>query len=160
MHRGSIGLKSVLVLSILIIYSIAGAALALGQSDKDKDALPRPERGIAIYTEFSGVIVPPGESVRMELTADNKGKRDENISMKISEVPKGWRASLKAPNFSVDAVPVPATKTRTITFLAPNSSFNRLLNRSATVRSLYLLASWGAMGMISFPRPFLSIRGT
>jgi len=118
MHRGSIGLKSVLVLSILIIYSIAGAALALAQSDKDKDALPRPERGIAIYTEFSGVIVPPGESVRMELTADNKGKRDENISLKISQVPKGWRASLKAPNFSVDAVPVPATKTRTMTFLA------------------------------------------
>jgi uncharacterized membrane protein len=118
MRRGSIGLKSVLVLSILIIYSIAGAALALAQSDKDKDVLPRPERGIAIYTEFSGIIVPPGESVRMELTADNKGKRDENISMKISQVPKGWRASLKAPNFSVDAVPVPATKTRTMTFLA------------------------------------------
>jgi uncharacterized membrane protein len=118
MQRGSIGLKSVLILSILIIYSIGGAALALAQSDKDKDILPRPERGIAIYTEFSGVIVPPGESVRMELTADNKGKRDENISMKLSQVPKGWRASLKAPNFSVDAVPVPATKTRTMTFLA------------------------------------------
>ncbi len=118
MQRGSIGLKSVLVLSILIIYSLAGAALALAQADKDKDVLPRPDRGIAIYTEFSGVIVPPGESVRMELTADNKGRRDENISMKITQVPKGWRASLKAPNFSVDAVPVPATKTRTITFLA------------------------------------------
>ncbi|NWF54465.1 MAG: hypothetical protein HXY45_06690 [Syntrophaceae bacterium] len=90
----------------------------LAQADKDKDVLPRPERGIAVYTEFSGVIVPPGESVRMELTADNKGKRDENISLKITQVPKGWRASLKAPNFSVDAVPVPATKTRTMTFLA------------------------------------------
>jgi uncharacterized membrane protein len=100
------------------MFSVSGAVTALAQSDKDKDVLPRPERGIAVYTEFSGVIVPPGEPVRMELTADNKGKRDENISMKISQVPKGWRASLKAPNFSVDAVPVPATKTRTITFLA------------------------------------------
>ena len=118
MRRGSIGLKSVLFLSILILFSVAGAATVLGQSEKDKDVLPRPERGISIYTEFSGVIVPPGESVRMELTADNKGKRDENISMKISQVPKGWRASLKAPNFNVDAVPVPATKTRTMTFLA------------------------------------------
>jgi uncharacterized membrane protein len=118
MRRRSIGMKSVLFLSIFIIFSIAGAATVLAQADKDKDVLPRPERGIAIYTEFSGVIVPPGESVRMELTADNKGKRDENISMKISQVPKGWRASLKAPNFTVDAVPVPATKTRTLTFLA------------------------------------------
>jgi uncharacterized membrane protein len=118
MRRGSIGLKSVLIFSILILLSIGGTATVPAQSDKEKDVLPRPERGIAIYTEFSGVIVPPGESVRMELTADNKGKRDENISLKISQVPKGWRASLKAPNFSVDAVPVPATKTRTMTFLA------------------------------------------
>ena len=118
MRRGSIGLKSVLIFSILILLATSGAAKALAQSEKEKDVLPRPERGIAIYTEFSGVIVPPGESVRMELTADNKGKRDENISLKISQVPKGWRASLKAPNFSVDAVPVPATKTRTLTFLA------------------------------------------
>jgi uncharacterized membrane protein len=54
----------------------------------------------------------------MELTADNKGKKDENFILKISQVPKGWRASLKAPNFTVDAVPVPATKIRTLTFLA------------------------------------------
>ena len=118
MRRGSIGLKSVLFLSILILFSVAGAATVLAQSDKDKDVLPRPERGIAIYTEFSGVVVPPGEAVRMELTADNKGKRDENFLMKISQIPKGWRASLKAPSFTVDAVPVPATKARTLTFLA------------------------------------------
>ncbi len=118
MRRGSIGLKSVLFLSIFIISSMAGATTVLAQAEKDKDVLPRPERGIAIYTEYSGVIVPPGESVRMDLTAENKGKRDENISMKISQAPKGWRVSLKAPNFTVNAVPVPATKTRTMTFLA------------------------------------------
>jgi uncharacterized membrane protein len=118
MRRGSIGLKSVLFLSILILFSVAGVATVLAQSDKDKDVLPRPERGIAIYTEFSGVVVPPGEAVRMELTADNKGKRDENFLLKISQIPRGWRAFLKAPNFTVDAVPVPATKTRTLTFLA------------------------------------------
>jgi uncharacterized membrane protein len=118
MRRGSIGLKSVFFLSILILFSVAGIATVLAQSDKDKDVLPRPERGIAIYTEFSGVVIPPGEAVRMELTADNKGKRDENFLMKISQIPKGWRASLKAPSFTVDAVPVPATKTRTLTFLA------------------------------------------
>ena len=118
MRRGSIGLKSVLFLSILIMLSISGVVTALAQADKDKDVLPRPERGIAIYTEFSGVVVPPGEAVRMELTADNKGKTDENFVLKITQIPKGWRASLKAPNFTVDSVPVPATKTRTLTFLA------------------------------------------
>ncbi len=118
MRRGSFGQKSVLILSILIILAFAGAAGVMAQADKDKDVLPRPERGIAIYSEFSGVVVPPGESVRMELTADNKGKTDENFVLKISQVPKGWRASLKAPNYTVDSIPVPATKTRTLTFVA------------------------------------------
>jgi len=89
MRRGSIGLKSVLFLSILIMLSISGVVTALAQADKDKDVLPRPERGIAIYTEFSGVVVPPGEAVRMELTADNKGKTDENFVLKITQIPKG-----------------------------------------------------------------------
>lgn len=118
MRRGSMGHKSVLILSILIIMALAGATTVLAQADKDKDVLPRPERGIAIYSEFSGVVVPPGESVRMELTADNKGKTDENFVFKISQVPKGWRASLRAPNYTVDSIPVPATKIRTLTFLA------------------------------------------
>ena len=118
MRRGSVGQKSVLIFSILILFAVAGAAGVLAQADKDKDVLPRPERGIAIYSEFSGVVLPPGESVRMELTADNKGKTDENFVLKISQVPKGWRAFLKAPNFTVDSIPVPATKTRTLTFLA------------------------------------------
>jgi uncharacterized membrane protein len=56
--------------------------------------------------------------VRMELTVDNKGKKDENIALKISSVPKGWKASLKAPNYTVNAVPVPGGKTKTLTFSA------------------------------------------
>jgi len=90
----------------------------LAAQEKEKDVLPRPERGIAIYTEYSGVSVSLGESVRMELTADNKGKTDENFVLKLTQVPKGWKAFLKAPNYTVDSIPVPATKNRTLTFLA------------------------------------------
>ena len=115
MQRGSLGFKTILVFSILILFSFSAG---LAQTEKERDILPRPERGIAIYTEFSGVMVPPGETVRMELTADNKGKTDESFILKIAEAPKGWRASLKGPNYLVDAIPVPATKTRTLTFLA------------------------------------------
>lgn len=115
MQRGSLGFKTVLIFSILILFSFSAG---LAQTEKERDILPRPERGIAIYTEFSGVMVPPGETVRMELTADNKGKTDESFILKIAEAPKGWRASLKGPNYLVDAIPVPATKTRTLTFLA------------------------------------------
>jgi uncharacterized membrane protein len=97
---------------------LCGFSPALAQADKEKDVLPRPERGIAIYSEYSGIFVAPGETVRMDLTAENKGRTDEDLILKVTQVPKGWKASIKAPNFSVNAVPVPATKTRTLIFAA------------------------------------------
>jgi uncharacterized membrane protein len=77
-----------------------------------------PERGIAIYTEYSGIFVPQGETVRMELTADNRGKKDENIILSLTTVPKGWKASIKGPSYTVTSVTVPGRKTRVLTFNA------------------------------------------
>ena len=118
MRRGSMGLKTFLLILVFILGSLAAFSAGWAQTEKERDVLPRPERGIAIYTEFSSVLVVPGEGVRMELTVENKGKRDENVLLKLTQVPKGWKASLKAPNYTVEAVPVPATKTRTLTFVA------------------------------------------
>jgi uncharacterized membrane protein len=78
----------------------------------------RPERGIGVYTEYSGVVVPRGEAVRMELTVENKGRRDETVGLKFTQVPKGWKASLKGGGFSVTGVAVPDGKTRNLTFTA------------------------------------------
>jgi len=103
---------SFMTLMVLLIF-LFGLSATWGQ---EKDT--RPERGFSIYTEYSGIFVPPGEAVRMELTVDNKGKKDENVQLKLSTVPKGWKAFLKAPNYTVDAIPVPGGKTRTLTFLA------------------------------------------
>ena len=78
----------------------------------------RPERGIGIYTDFSGVVVPLGESVRMDLTVENKGKQDEVVDLKLVGVPKGWKASLKGGSFTVTGVAVPSGKTRSLAFSA------------------------------------------
>jgi uncharacterized membrane protein len=104
----------ILIVGALVCFLALPAVLPAKEKEKDT----RPERGMAIYTEYSGIFVAPKETVRMDLTVENKGKRDENIALKISAVPKGWKASLKAPNYTVDAVPVPGGKTRTLTFVA------------------------------------------
>ena len=105
--------KGILLLAILTVIGLSSLALAQGEKD-----IPRPERGFAIYSEFSGIYVVPGESIRLELTVENKGRTDENILLKISEAPKGWKTSLKAPNYTVNSVPVPATKSKVLTFVA------------------------------------------
>jgi uncharacterized membrane protein len=90
--------------------------MAANQEPTKRD--DRPERGIAIYSDYSGVVVPVGEGVRMDLTVENKGRRDESVGLKLVSVPKGWRASLKGGNFTVTGVSVPDGKTRTLAFSA------------------------------------------
>jgi uncharacterized membrane protein len=90
--------------------------MAANQEPPKRD--DRPERGIAIYSDYSGVVVPVGEGVRMDLTVENKGRRDESVGLKLVSVPKGWRASLKGGNFTVTGVSVPDGKTRTLAFSA------------------------------------------
>ncbi len=117
MRQGRLVRKTFVAFLAVALLAFWGTA-ALAQTAKDKDWEARPERGMAIYTEYSGIYVSPGEAVRMELTVDNKGKRDEDIALKLTTVPKGWRASLKGPNYVVNEIPVPGGKTKTLTFSA------------------------------------------
>ncbi len=116
MSRGSFFRVKMSILIVGAMICFLALPTALPAQEREKDT--RPERGMAIYTEYSGIFVAPQETVRMDLTIENKGKKDENIGLKISSVPKGWKASLKAPSYVVDAVPVPGGKTRTLTFVA------------------------------------------
>ena len=117
MDRGSIFRASFLNLIILVLVGLLGLKPALGQ-EKEREKDTRPLRGMAIYTEYSGLFVSPGEPVRMDLNVENKGRTDENIALKLSTVPKGWKATIKGPTYVVNEIPVPAGKTKTLTFSA------------------------------------------
>jgi len=115
MRQGRL-VRASLLTFIIATFCLFGLSAAQEKEQKEKDT--RPERGFAIYTEYSGIFVPPGEPVRMELTIENKGKRDEDIALKLPTVPKGWKASIKGPNYLVNEIPVPGGKSRTLTFAA------------------------------------------
>ncbi|MEI8190276.1 MAG: NEW3 domain-containing protein [candidate division NC10 bacterium] len=103
-----------------VLVAMLALALPIGVTAADEQAKrdDRPERGIGIYTDFSGVVIPLGESVRMDLTVENKGKQDEVVDLKLAGVPKGWKASLKGGSFTVTGVAVPSGKTRSLAFSA------------------------------------------
>jgi uncharacterized membrane protein len=74
----------------------------------------RPERGIAVYPEYSAVTVSKGEAVRMDLTLENKGRTDETIDVKISTIPKGWKTTLKGASYLVSGLYVANGKSRNL----------------------------------------------
>ena len=94
----------------LICFLILPSFIVAQEGKKDL----RPERSIAVYPEFSGVIVSKGESVRMDLVLDNKGRTDETIDVKISTVPKGWKAQLKGASYLITGMYVPNGKTKNL----------------------------------------------
>jgi uncharacterized membrane protein len=107
-----------LTLFILAIATcLIGPSSVLGaQEDGKKDE--RPPRSIAMAPEYTGVIVPPGEEVEMDLILYNKGKSDENIKVDITSIPKGWKARLKTYRFTITGAHVKNGETSRLTFFA------------------------------------------
>ncbi len=110
MVRGKGDRRSFWILWIIVAVGIVLPCFLLAAEEKEM----RPERAMAVYPEYSGVIVTKGEAVRMDLILDNKGKSDETIDVEVSTIPKGWRASLKGGGYQVTGMFVPNGKTRTL----------------------------------------------
>jgi uncharacterized membrane protein len=104
--------KSLVGASIFLILLGVLPALVLAAEPEKKDN--RPERGIALYTDYSGVAVPRGETVQMDMILENKGRTDEDIDVRITSVAKGWKATLKGGRFQVTGVYVPNGKIKTL----------------------------------------------
>ncbi|MBU1150336.1 MAG: hypothetical protein KJ800_05240 [Proteobacteria bacterium] len=98
-----------------IFFILLGVMPALVSAQQETDRKDnRPERGIAVYTEYSGVSVARGETVQMDLTLENKGRRDENIDVRIVSAAKGWKATLKGARYQVTGMVVPDGKAKTL----------------------------------------------
>ena len=102
-------LFSVFLTALVLCFVIP----SMGFAQEEKKDL-RPERGIAVYPEYSGVTVTKGETVKMDLTVDNKGRTDETIDVKILEIPKGWKATLRGGSYLVAGMFVPNGKSKTL----------------------------------------------
>jgi uncharacterized membrane protein len=113
MGRVNRGQVSYSILFAVLLGVLISSSLGLAQDDRDRKDL-RPERGIAVYTEYAGVTVPRGETVKMDLILENKGRTDEVIDVKVSTIPKGWKATLKGGSYLVGGLYVANGKTKNL----------------------------------------------
>ena len=104
-----------LVLTMVACLIGPSSVLAVEEEGKKDD---RPPRSIAMAPEYPGVIIPPGEDVSMDLIVYNKGKADENIDVKVTSIPKGWKARVKTYSFTITGAHVENGDTKRLTFFA------------------------------------------
>ena len=103
-----------IILPLLLFVSVLNPGLSSAR-DAQND---KPERSIVMAAEFPGIQVPPDENVSMDIIFHNKGKTDENVDVRIADIPQGWTARIKSYRYTVTGLHVPAGSDKTLTFEA------------------------------------------
>lgn len=108
-----------LIWSVLLCAMLAFFSYPFYVSAEEKEIkssrLEGPERGIGLFTEYTGITVARGESVRTELVLVNKGRHHETISVMLTNIPKGWKATLRGGSYSVSGLYVPPDSSKRVT---------------------------------------------
>lgn len=63
-------------------------------------------QSFTLYTPFTEIAVPPGESIDYSIDVINKGSTVKTASIAVSGLPKGWNYQLKSGGWSVSQVSV------------------------------------------------------
>ena len=113
---GSFFLKPVVFMLAVGLVTCFGSFSFGDEGEKKEKDLP--ERGISVSPEYTGVIVSPDEDVNIDLIVTNRGKSDENINLKLTSIPKGWKAWVKTYSFGVTGVHVESDKSKNLTLRA------------------------------------------
>jgi uncharacterized membrane protein len=97
-------------LFVLTLFS----ASAFGETQK-RDL---PPRAISVSPEYTGVVIPQGNDVSIDLMVSNRGQKDENLDLQLTSVPDGWKAWIKTYDFGVTGVHLKSDSQKNLTLRA------------------------------------------
>jgi uncharacterized membrane protein len=100
------------LMSVFFLMCFISASVYGNVNERKKNL---PERAISVSPAFTGVVIPQGEDVNIDLLVKNGGRRDENIDLALTSVPKGWKARIKTYDFGVTGIHVGSDDTKTLT---------------------------------------------
>ena len=65
-----------------------------------------PEKKVILYTPYTKIAVPPGESVNYNIDVINNGDEVKNADITIKGMPRGWKYEIKAGTWTVNQLSV------------------------------------------------------
>ena len=109
------GTGHIIVMTLLVVIALA---LSPGLGFAQQEEKDRPVRSIFMAAEYPGIQVPLDENVSMDIIFHNKGKTDENVDIRLADIPQGWEARVKSYRYTVTGIHVPAGADKTLSFEA------------------------------------------
>ena len=61
---------------------------------------------ITLYTPYTKISVPPGESINYTVDVINNGSGVQNVPISILGMPKGWDYSIKSGGWNISQIAV------------------------------------------------------
>lgn len=70
--------------------------------------------GITLYTPYTHISVPPGESIDYSVEVKNYGNQRKDVAIALSGLPEDWEATLKAGGYSIERIAVLPGEKKTV----------------------------------------------
>lgn len=113
MKQGRVILLSFIAVIVFVILSFPVFA-----QEKKAETTAKPDRAITMAVQYTGIRVPQGKNIRMELVFLNQGKQGEDVAVWVDRAPQGWETSIETSQYEVTGIYVPADTEKTLTFRA------------------------------------------
>lgn len=80
-------------------------------------SFPLMAQSVTLYTPYTRISVPPGESISYDIDVINKGGSVANAALTVSGLPKGWTYTAKSGGWSVSQVSVLPKDKKTVSLV-------------------------------------------
>jgi uncharacterized membrane protein len=97
-------------LSKLIVLSLLGV-VAIGICRADDPKVPK---GVTLYTPYTQISVPPGESIDYSVDVINGNDAVENLEISVTGIPRGWNYDLKSGGWKIGQIAVLPSEKKTL----------------------------------------------
>ena len=88
-------------LNLLLLFLLGSTPFSLYASG---DSLK--VRGVTLYTPYTKISVPPGESIDYSVDVINKTRSVKNAAIAVRGLPKGWGYEIKSGGWTVNQLSV------------------------------------------------------
>jgi uncharacterized membrane protein len=85
--------------SILFLFLLPALVIASNHAFGATDTL-------TLYTPYTRISLPPGESVEYTIDVINNGKKTHQVDLSVSGMPRGWNYNLKSGGWNISQISV------------------------------------------------------